>query len=90
MTFEQFKKDMRRDENAGRRKEAGMTASLGRACSCTSAGYMRCVLIVDGTIEDADGKIRKERLLETWEYAGGEWYRGCMGAESRGRCPGER
>jgi hypothetical protein len=90
MTFEQFKKDVRWDENAGRRKETRMTASLGRACSCTPMNTTRCVLIVDVMIEDADGKIKKERPLEMWEYAGGEWYWGYMGAESRGRCPGER
>jgi len=89
MTFEQFKKDMRWDENAGRRKEARMTASLGRACSCTPMRTTRCLLIVDVTIEEADGKIKKERPLEMWEYAGGEWYWGYMGAESGGRCPGE-
>jgi len=90
MTFEQFKKDMRWDENAARRKETRMSASLGRACSCVSARDLRCVLIVDVTIEEAGGKIKKEQPLETWEYAGGEWYWGYLGTESRGRCPGER
>jgi len=51
---------------------------------------MRCVLIVDVTIEEDGGGIKKERPLEMWEYAGGEWYWDYMGAESRGRCPGER
>ena len=41
------------------------------------------VLIVDVTIEDADGKIKKERPLEMWEYAGGDWYWGYMGGTCR-------
>jgi hypothetical protein len=48
------------------------------------------VLIVDVTIEEAGSKIKKEQPLETWEFAGGEWYWGYLGTESRGRCPGER
>ncbi len=90
MTFEEFKKDVRWDENAARRKESRMSATLERACRCTLMNTMRCVLIVDVTIEEGGGGIKKEWPLEMWEYAGGEWYWGYMGAESRGRCPGER
>lgn len=90
MSFEEFKRDMRWEENTARRKEWKMTASLGRACSCAPANDLRCVLIVDVTAEEAGGKSTKERPLEMWEYAGGEWYWGYMGVESRGRCPGER
>jgi hypothetical protein len=89
MTFEEFKKDLRWDENASRRKETRMSAALVRACSCTPMEALRCVLIVDVTIEEVGGKVVKEKPLEMWEYAGGEWYWGDIGAESRGRCPGE-
>ncbi len=87
MTLEQFKKDMRWNENAARMK---MTAALGRACGCVPMQYLRCVLIVDVTVEEAGGKITKEQPLEMWEYDGSEWYGGYIGANSRGRCPGER
>ena len=87
MTLEQFKKDMRWNGNASQTK---MTAVLDRACSCVPVQYLRCVLIVGVTAEGAGGKITRERPLETWEYGGGEWYWGYIGAESRGRCPGER
>jgi hypothetical protein len=90
MTFEEFKKDMRWDENAARRKEIRMKGELGKVCSCTAMRTLRCVMIINVTIEDADGRVKKERPLEMWEYAAGEWYWGYMGPESRGRCPGER
>ncbi len=67
-----------------------MSAALVRACSCTSMKALRCVLIVDVTIEEAGGKVMKDKPLEMWEYDGGEWYWGYIGANSRGRCPGER
>ncbi len=90
MTFEEFKKDLRWDENAARRKETKISASLARACSCAPMKALRCVLIVDITIEEAGGKVITEKPLEMWEYDGGEWYWGYIGADSRGRCPGER
>jgi hypothetical protein len=90
VTFEEFKKDLRRDENAARRKETRMSAALVRACSCTPMKALRCVLIVDVTIEEAGGKVITDMPLEMWEYDGGEWYWGYIGANSRGRCPGER
>jgi hypothetical protein len=89
MTFEQFKKDLRWDENASRRKKSVMTGDLGRVCSCVPMGFIRCVLIVNVTTRDADGRVQKERPLETWEYGDGEWYWGYLGPESRGQCPGE-
>lgn len=87
MTLEQFKKDMRWNGNAPRTK---MTAVLGRACSCVPMQDLRCVLIVDVTIEEDGGRVIKDTPLEMWEYDGSEWYWGYMGANSRGRCPGER
>jgi hypothetical protein len=51
---------------------------------------LRCVLIVEVTMEEADGRKKREQPLEMWEYADGEWYWGCMGSESLGRCPGHR
>ena len=89
MTFEEFKKDVRWDENAARRKETRMSAALARACSCVQAKALRCVLIVDVTVEEDGGKVIREKPLEMWEHDGGEWYWGTIGAESRGRCPGE-
>ena len=89
MSFEEFKKDLRWDENASRRKETRMSAALARACSCVQAKALRCVLIVDVTVEEDGGKVIREKPLEMWEHDGGEWYWGTIGAESRGRCPGE-
>jgi hypothetical protein len=85
MSLEQFKKDMRWDENAARRKQSAMKADLGRICNCVPMQYLRCVLIVDVSVGE-----KKEHPLETWEYADGEWYVGYVGPESRGLCPGER
>lgn len=90
MTFEGFKRDVRWDESAARGKRSRMSASLDRACSCMPVQALRCVLIVDVTVEEEGGNIKKERPLEMWEYDGSEWYWGTIGAESRGRCPGER
>ena len=90
MTVEEFKKDMRWDGNGAHRKERKMTAALSRACSCTPMKALRCVLIVDVIVEESGGRIIKEHPLEMWEYEGGEWYWGYIGAESRGLCPGER
>jgi hypothetical protein len=90
MTFEEFKKDLRWDENASRRKETRMSAALARACSCVQVKAIRCALIVDVSVEEDGGKVTKEKPLEMWEYERGEWYWGYIGAESRGRCPGER
>jgi hypothetical protein len=90
MTFEEFKKDLRWDENTSRRKKTRISAALARVCSCVQVKAIRCVLIVDATVEEDGGKVIREKPLEMWEHDGGEWYWGTIGAESRGRCPGER
>jgi len=89
MDLQTFKKSLRQDKDNHGRMETKMTATLFRRCSCHPMGdALRCVLIADVAILE-NGESRRERPLEMWEYTHGDWYWGYLGAESRGRCPGE-
>ena len=89
MTFEDFKKDFRWDENASRRTKSNMKGELARICSCEQMTYLRCVLVVDVQINEG-GIQKRERPLEMWEFGDNEWYWGYIGHDSRGKCPGEK
>jgi len=89
MTFEQFKKGLRRDENNASRSRTTMQAELSRVCRCSEMRFLRCVLVADISIARPDREPSKERPIETWELAGGEWYWAYMGPDMGGRCPGE-
>lgn len=90
MTFEQFKQDFRWDEKSTARATERMEAELSRVCSCVEMGYIRCVIIADVLTTKPDGKTVKDKPLEMWEFADGEWYWGYIGSSLRGKCPGER
>jgi hypothetical protein len=76
MTFDQFKKDLRWDEDASRRTRKTTRADLMKPCSCVQMQFIRCVVIADITIEEPGKNPSRERPLEMWEFADGEWYCG--------------
>lgn len=90
MTFEQFSSNLRRGDKKGSTDRQQIEAELSRVCSCVQVRDLRCVVIVDLEISGRDKTLRKERPLEMWEFSDREWYMGYIGADSRGRCPGER
>ncbi len=90
VTFEQFKKNLRWDENADRRSKTKTQAELAKRCSCVQERFLRCVAVVNVSIEKPGGGSSQEKPLETWEFADGEWYWAYMGPDTGGRCPGER
>lgn len=89
MTFDQFKNDLRWDQDASRRTRKTMRADLMKPCSCVQMQFIRCVVIADITVEESGKHPSRERPLEMWEFSEGEWYWGIMGHDSRGRCPGD-
>jgi|GEM_PF-3409753 len=89
MTFDQFKKDLRWDQDASRQTRKTMRADLMKPCSCVHMQFIRCVVIADITIEEPGKDHSRERPLEMWEFSDGEWYWGIMGHDSSGRCPGD-
>jgi hypothetical protein len=91
MTFDQFKKDIRWEENSGRRTQSTLQAQLLRSCNCEQYGdAVRCVLAVNVTVTESGKKPRTESPLEMWEYSDGQWYWGYIGPDTGGRCPGEK
>jgi hypothetical protein len=89
MTFEEFKKDFRWDENAAQRSKVNMRANLEKECGCVQFRYLRCVLVINVKTNESGRNSKTEKPLEMWEYADGEWFWGYMGPDSRGKCPGE-
>lgn len=89
LTFEEFKKNFRWDENASNRTKMNMQAELGKTCGCMQQKYLRCVLVINIDLNESGRNPRTEKLLETWEYARGEWFWVYMGPDTRGKCPGQ-
>ncbi len=90
VSLEQFKKNLRWDENMVRRPQKDMKGELSRNCGCVQDRYLRCALIVDIMETEKNGFVKKENPLETWEYHEGEWFWAYMGPSAGGLCPGER
>ena len=87
MTFGQFKKGFRWDENSASRSKSTMQAELSRVCRCSEMRLLRCVLVADVSVTRPGQEPSKERPIETWEFANGEWYWAYMGPDTGGRCP---
>ncbi len=64
-------------------------AELVKICSCVKLQLLRCTVVVDLAFQEAGESPRVARTLQTWEFAGGQWYEGYSGAPIGRRCPGE-
>lgn len=89
ITLEQFKKNLRRDADSEPRSKSTMQAGLSKVCRCSDLRFLRCVLVADISIIRPGKEPTRERPIETWDFADGEWYWGYMGPDIGGRCPGE-
>jgi hypothetical protein len=90
MSLEAYKKDLRWDKNAHRRRLSEITADLTKSCPCEQQEALRCVLVVDLLVKESGKAPYREQPLETWDFQDGHWSWVYMGPDTGGRCPGEK
>jgi hypothetical protein len=87
LKFEEFKHDLGMEGDWASLPRTDIVTRVNKTCNCSSGAVdapgqptvVRCLLLLDSTMTDANGKRTGYRNLEMWEYQKGEWYFGFPG-----------